>query len=298
MRFRRWILRALAFLTAAYLYFATLHPHQKVRDHPFFDTPGPWVIAHRGGRGLWPENTLFAFERAEALGVDVIEMDLRATSDGALVVMHDDTVDRTTNCSGRVSGMTLEEVRALDAGFRFTDASGQFAFRGRGLTVPALEEVLSRLPKARLNLEMKAFTPHLAVKLCDLLRERTATGRVLVASFSHDAMAAFRQHCASVATSATWREGLTFYQLSRLRLESLYRSPAVALQVPETFNDRKVLEPHLLELAHAFNIRVQVWTVNEEADMKRLLALGVQGILTDYPDRLLRLMGRHPGAVQ
>ena len=298
VRLPRWTLQTLAVVAVLYLYFATLHPHQVVSDHRYFDAPAPWVIAHRGGRGLWPENTLFAFEQAEALGVNVIEMDLRATADGVIVVMHDSTVDRTTNGSGRLSGMTLPEVRKLDAGYRFETAKGHFPFRGQGITVPTLEEVLSRFPQVRLNVEMKAFTPDLTGKLCRLLQERAATDRVLVASFSHEAMSSFRQHCPSVATSATSREGFTLYQLNRLRLARLYRSPAVALQVPETLGERKILDSQLLELAAAFNIKVQVWTVNEEADMKRLLDMGAQGILTDYPDRLLRLMGRLPPSAQ
>lgn len=296
MRCSRWTFRVLAVLPVLYVYFATLHPHEEVSNHPYFDAPAPWVIAHRGGRGLWPENTLFAFEQAEALGVDVIEMDLRATMDGVIVVMHDSTVDRTTNGSGRIHGMTLAEVRKLDAGYRFETAGGHFPFRGQGFSVPTLEEVLSRFQRARLNIEMKAFTPDLAAGLCRLLQERAATDRVLVASFSHDAMSAFRQECPSVATSATSREGLILYQLNRLHLARLYRSPAVALQVPETLGQRKILEPDLLELADAYNIKVQVWTVNEEADMKRLLGMGSHGILTDYPDRLLRLLGRVPAS--
>ncbi len=295
MRFLRWAFRILAPLTVLYLYFAILHPHEELPDHVFFDSPGPWVIAHRGGRGLWPENTLYAFEQASELGVDVLEMDLRATSDGVIVVMHDKTVDRTTNGSGPVDRMTLAELRRLDAGYRFEDASGQFPFRGRGLVVPALEEVLSRFGRARLNLEMKEFTADLAAELCRLLKESAATGRVLVASFGHDAMSAFRRDCPSVATSATMREAATLYALNRLHLASLFQSPAVALQIPETFGERKVLEPQLLKLAGAFNVKVEVWTVNHEADMKRLLDMGVQGILTDYPDRLLRLMGRPLG---
>ena len=119
-----------------------------------------------------------------------------------------------------------------------------------------------------------------------------ATERVLVASFDHDSMRAFRQECPTVATSATLREGLLLYQLIRMRLASLYRSPAVALQIPEKIGERRVLEPRLLKLADAFNVKVQVWTINEEADMKRLLDMSVQGIMTDYPDQLLQLMGR------
>lgn len=292
MRFLRWALRGGAVLAVLYLYFATLHPHVHVPDHPFFDQPGPWAIAHRGGRGLWPENTLFAFQKAAALGADVVELDLRATADGTIVVIHDRTVDRTTNGSGRVSEMTLAQLRELDAGYRFEDAAGEFPFRGQGIAVPAFDEVLTKLGTVRLNVEMKDFTPDLAVKLCRLIEEREAAERVLVASFSHDAMAAFRRACPSVASSATLRESIVFYQLARMRLANLYRGPAAALQLTESLGQRKVLDARLIETAGAFNIHVQVWTVNEEADMKRLLDMGVQGILTDYPDRLLRLMGR------
>jgi len=292
VRFLRWVLVTLAVLATLYLYFATLHPHQQLPDHAFFDATEPWAIAHQGGRGLWPENTLYAFAKADELGVDVLEMDLRATVDGAIVVMHDASVDRTTEGSGRVDQMTLAEVRELDAGYRFQDAAGQFPHRGRGLTVPTLEDVLLRFSTARLIIEMKEFTPELAARLCGMIEEAGATERALVASFGHDSMRAFRQQCPSVATSATLREGLLLYQLKRMRLASLYRSPAVALVIPEAFGERHVLDPQLLELADAFNVKVQVWTINEEADMKRLLDMGVHGIMTDYPDRLLRLMGR------
>ena len=292
MRFFRWPLRTVGVLILLYLYFATLHPYEKVADHVFFDKPGPWAIAHQGGRGLWPENTLLAFEKTEALGVDVLEMDLRATLDGAIVVMHDSRVDRTTNGSGRVDGMTLAEIRALDAGYRFRNSAGEYVHRGQGIKVPTIEEVLARFGKRRLNLEMKGFTPARAAHLCRVLKQRGVTDRVLVASFGHDSIASFRDECPSVATSATMREGMTLYYLKRLRLVSLYRGPAVALQMPEAFGERRFLNPELLELADKLNVKVQVWTVNEEADMKRLLKMGVQGILTDYPDRLLRVMGR------
>jgi glycerophosphoryl diester phosphodiesterase len=274
-----------------YLYFATLHPYQQLPDHPFFDAPGPWAIAHQGGRGLWPENTLYAFNRAADLGVDVLEMDLRASADGVFVVMHDATVDRTTDGSGAVDGMTLAEIRELDAGFRF-ERAGEFPYRGRGLTVPTLDEVLGEFPSARMTVEMKELAPEQAVRLCRVIERAGASERVLVASFGHEPMRAFRKACPGVATSATMREGLLLYQLTRMRLASLYRAPAVALQIPEALGERRVVEPRLLELAAAFNVKVQVWTVNEEADMKRLLDMGVHGIMTDFPNRLLRLMGR------
>lgn len=298
MRLLRWAVSVGAVSAVLYIYFAALHPHERVPPHVFFDSPGPWAIAHQGGRRLWPENTLYAFEHAESLGVDVLEMDLRITSDGEIVVIHDATVDNTTDGSGRVDGMTLAQIRRLDAGYRFDDGSGEFAFRGSGLRIPTLEDVLARFETSRLILEMKEFAPDRAVQFCDILKAHQATQRILVASFEHDSMRAFRAACPMVATSATMREALMLYQLHRMGLASLYRSPAVALQIPETFRDRQVVDSELLELADDYNIQIEVWTVNEEADMKRLLDLGVQGIMTDHPDRLLRVLGRPPQTAQ
>jgi glycerophosphoryl diester phosphodiesterase len=292
VRFLRWPLRILGLLAVLYVYFATLHPHERVADHVYFSSPAPWAIAHRGGRGLWPENTLLAFEKADALGVDVLEMDLRVTADGAIVVIHDASVDRTTNGHGRIDVMTLDEVRALDAGYKFRNTAGEYFYRGKGVRIPTIEEVLSRFGTRRLNIEMKEFEPHQAAQLCRLFKQRGVTDRVLIASFGSDAMAAFRDECPTVATSATLREGMMLYYLDRLRLGSIYRGTAVAVQTPERFGRQQFLSPHLLETAAAYNVKVQVWTVNEEADMRRLLRMGVQGILTDYPDRLLKLMGR------
>jgi glycerophosphoryl diester phosphodiesterase len=241
---------------------------------------------------LAPENTLAAFRRAEALGVDVLEMDLRHAADDEIVVIHDETVDRTTNGQGRVRDMTLAELRELDAAYRFVDRSGGNPLRGRGITVPALADVLLAFPEARLNLEMKEFDPEQALRLCGVLRRFHAAERVLVSSFGHPPMAAFRGACPEVATGATRRETIAFSVLNRLRLGSLYHSPAVALQVPQTFRGRRVVTPELLSLARDVNLWVEVWTVNEEADMRRLLAMGVQAVLTDHPDRLLALLGR------
>jgi glycerophosphoryl diester phosphodiesterase len=289
VHYLRWPLRIVVVLAMVYLYFAALHPHQKVPDHIFFERMVPRAIAHRGGLGLWPENTLLALENAQAMGVDVLEMDLRATADGVIILMHDPTVDRTTNGTGRVDRMNFAELSRLDAGYRFRNASGQFAYRGAGVTVPRLQDVLSRFGSMRLNVEMKAG---IGAGLCALLQDEGATSRVLVASFDHRTMAPFREGCPSVATSATMREAAAFYQLNRMRLLSLYRSPAVALQVPEFIRGRRVVDADFLDSAAAVNLQVEIWTVNEVADMKRLLDMGVQGILTDYPDRLLRLMGR------
>ena len=271
-----------------------------VPEHAYFggDAAGrPLVIAHRGGAGLWPENTLHAFERAAALGVDVIETDVRATADGELVVIHDSTVERTTDGRGAVSRLTLAELKRLDAGFRWSPDGGKsFPLRGRGLTVPTLREVFDALPGARFNIEPKQAEPPVVAPLCRLIRERGMESRVLVAAFAGDTLERFRRECPEVATSASSAEVAGFLALQRTGLGATYGPPMQALQVPERAGALSVLTREFAAAAHARNLRVHAWTVNDEGDMRRLLGLGVDGIMTDYPDRLLRLLGRNAGA--
>jgi glycerophosphoryl diester phosphodiesterase len=292
----RVVVASLVVACATYVCLAALYPEQRVRDHPYFDAPGTWVVAHRGGMALAPENTAEAFRRALALGADVLEMDLRFTGDGEIVLMHDETVDRTTDGTGRVADMHLAEIRQLDAGYRFVDGKGRFAFRGSGIGVPSFPQILERFADTRLNVEMKGFTDDQARALCGVLRLHDATARVLVSAFAHAPMAAFREACPEVATGATRREAIAFYSLFRVGLDHLFRSPALTMQLPLRLRGRRIITLSLLEVAGASNRPIQVWTVNDEADMERLLEMGVQAIITDRPDRLAGLMGRtRPG---
>ena len=167
------------------------------------DQPRPLVIAHQGGEGLWPSNTMYAFERAVAMGVDMLEMDLHVTSDGGLVLMHDETVDRTTDGSGRLEEMTLAEVKALDAGYRWTPDDGQtFPYRGQGITVATVEELFQTFPDMPMNIEIKLVESQpVAGPFCQLIRKYNMQDKVLVASFHQDAMDEFRATCPEVSTS-------------------------------------------------------------------------------------------------
>ena len=282
----------LASLVTAHLVLAALV--KPVPQHPFWaTTTGPRVIAHRGGRGLWPENTLYAFRKAADLGVDVLEMDIRQTADGILVVLHDETVDRTTDGSGPVAALTLSQLQQLDAGYRWTPDGGKtHPHRGQGLTVPSLREVFSALPGARMNLEIKTRDAALSKPLCELVREHRMEHRVVVASFGQDAMDTFRSACPGVATAATAEEARQLFRLTALFLDPLFKPRAEALQVPERFGNLEVLTPRFVRAARRLNLKIDVWTVNEPEDMKRLIALPVDGIMTDYPDRMLALRGK------
>jgi glycerophosphoryl diester phosphodiesterase len=253
----------------------------------------PLVIAHRGGAALWPENTLHAFEQAAALGADVIETDVRLTADGALVLVHDETVARTTDGAGRVSDLTLAEIRRLDAGHRFTPDGGRtFPFRGRGLNVPTLEEAFALPGPLRFNVEPKDDSPRLVSSLCAAVRERRMAERVVVAAFRHSTLEQFRRECPEVATSASASEASHFLALYKAGLAASYSPPMQALQVPEYAGALHVLTREFVEAAHARNLHVHAWTVNSPEDMRRLLDLGVDGVMTDYPDRLLEILGK------
>lgn len=278
-------------LVAAYIVLALLA--RPAAQHPFFAHDGVLVMAHRGGRGLWPENTLYAFQCAWELGADVLEMDLHSTSDGVLVVMHDDAVGRTTDGSGPIHGYTLDELKELDAGYRWTaDDGATFPYRGQGITVPTLEELFQALPDAPMNIEIKQSEPSIIAPFCDLLREYGRTQSVLVASFDQETVRAFREACPEVASTAGEDEVRVLYVLSRAWLERIYSAPAEAAQVPEYSGDLHVVTPRFLGAARGRGMEVHVWTVNEPDDLQRMLDLGVDGIITDYPDRLLALLGR------
>jgi glycerophosphoryl diester phosphodiesterase len=286
--------------------FALERPHMNARDPHISEaarseatsaeTRRPLVMAHRGAAGLWPENTARAFAGSVALGVDVLEMDLHGTSDGVLVVIHDATVERTTNGAGRVSALTLAELKKLDAGYRWTKDGGRtFPFRGKGLTVPTLREVLDEFPRVRLNIDIKQAQPSLVKSFCRMLRERGATGRATVASFSAQTIEEFRRECPEVATSASPGEvmALSSELESGQGNASTEARPTRIAQVPEYLGGRQWLTAEVVAAAHRSGVEIHVWTVNDEAGMRRLLALGVDGIMTDYPDKLIALLKEH-----
>ena len=255
----------------------------------FFENknPRPLIIAHRGGAGLWAENTLYAFERVAALGVDVIELDVHDTADGKMVVIHDATVDRTTNGVGRVSEMTLEQIKKLDAGYRWTPDGGKtFPLRGKGITVPTLQEVFKTFPKMKFNIEPKPGNASLAKPLCNIIRENQMSERTVVGSFKQAIIDEFRAECAEVATSAGPSEVSKFLAMYKVGLGESYSPAMQALQIPEFAGVSK----EFVKAAHERNLQVHVWTINEAADMQRLLEMGVDGIMTDYPDRLINLL--------
>ncbi len=261
-------------------YAATRPPKPR---HDFFRAPIR-NLAHRGGRVQAPEATLPAFAAAAAAGADALEMDVRVTADGALVVIHDETVDRTTDGRGPVAGMTLEALRSLNAGHRFQAPDGGFPYRETPVRIPTFREVIEAHPDLSVVVEMKTGTA--SEPLCRAIRAADRESEILVAAFARKTLEDFREACPGVATGAGFREVVSFLLLARLGLTGLYDAPADALLVSESSGPIRVVTSGFLRAARRVGLPVIVWTVNRTEDMTRLLDLGVDGILTDDPAAL------------
>lgn len=244
----------------------------------------PLVFAHRGGSALRPENTLLAFDHGLSLGADGLEFDVHFSRDGVVVVHHDATLDRTTNLRGSVAALTADELARADAGFHMPE------FRGRTGGVPSLREVLRRYRDARLIIEMKLNEPELALRTIDEIRAADAVDRVALGSFGTRVLRAARTCEPRIATGASREETRLALYRSWCRWP-VRRPPYKAFQVPEMAGATRVVSPRFVRYAHAAAVRVDVWTVDEERDMRRLLGWGVDGIISDRPDVAVRVVG-------
>ena len=240
---------------------------------PFFDTPGPLVFAHRGGSALGPENTIAAFDAGMRAGADGLELDVHLSADGIVVVHHDETLDRTTNGSGPIAARTAAELARLDA--------------GRGEGVPTLREVLARYDVPTI-IEIKVNSEAAGLAVLDEVQRANAVERVCAGGFGLRALQAIRAAEPRLATSAAQFEA---------RME-VYRGwigwppqgvPYGGFQIPEMAEGIRVVSPRFIERAHRRGLKVQVWTVDDEDDMRRLLEWGVDGLITNRPDAAVRV---------
>ena len=224
-------------------------------------------IAHRGASGRFPENTLKAFGAAIDAGAQMCELDVQLTSDGALVVIHDETVERTTDGRGAVRSMTLDMLQRLDAGVRF---GPEF----RGERIPTLEEVMALIDgRCGLNIEIKSGG--VERKVCELVVACGALGTAMISSFDWEALAIVRHFEPRV------RVGLLASQWPARLVGAAFELKA------ESINPRSdIVTEDLCIAAHERNLSVYTWTVDEPVEMRRLIAFGVDGIMTNYPERL------------
>lgn len=234
--------------------------------------------AHRGASGYYPENTMMAFEEAVNMGCTGIETDVHMTKDGELVLIHDEMVDRTTNGSGYVKDYSLKEIKRLDAG----SVKGQ---QFKGVTIPTLEELLEFLrgKEILLNIELKTdviWYSGIEEKVLDIVNKYDLKDKVIVSSFNHYSVHKCKEICKDIKIGLLYMEGIFE--------PHLYAKTVGAQAIHPYFPaiDNKAV----IDRVRQSGIMVNTWTINEEKDLRRFLEFGVDGIITNYPDKLNQIM--------
>jgi glycerophosphoryl diester phosphodiesterase len=256
----------------------------------FFSPPTPRLIAHRGGAGVMPENTLEAFDAAYRQGIRYFELDVHSSRDGMLVVCHDDDLARTTERSGRICELTYNEIARADAGYNF-EREGEFPFRARGIRVPRLTEVLGLFNDAFFVVEIKQTEPSVVASLNQTFSSTATRQQVLVASEHQSPLDEIRALAPELPTSFSGREVMGFFA-AIIGQPGEYRPPADALQIPPSHGSMLLATASSITAAHGLGLEMHNWTVNDETQMRNLLALGTDGIITDFPARLLGIVER------
>ena len=247
--------------------------------HPLLDMNARPIVGHRGNAAHAPENTIESFRQAVDLGVDALELDVHLSGDGHVVVIHDSTLDRTTNGSGRVERLTLAEIREADAGARFTrDGGTTWPYRERGVTVPTLDEVLGTFPGTPLLIEIKADAASRPARA--LIEHHGAVDRCIVASFREVAMGAFQD--SGIAQAASRRD------TAQLLWRALLRAPAsgvdfAVLCMPPSHRGLPLPVAGYANILAPLGVPVHCWTIDDPGQARRLRAVGVRGIISNDP---------------
>lgn len=271
-----------------------LKPVKKRPDRDFYreNDPDFLVIAHRGGKGLAPEGTMAAFDNALALDVDVFEYDIHMTADGHLVVIHDPTVDRTTNGSGLINEMALEEVQALDAGYQFIDEAAKYSYRDQGVYIPTVVEVFERYPNMRQLIEIKDTNnpdlyEEIIQKFWGLIKDYKMEDQVMIGSFDHQINERFEEVSGGrIPIGAGEQAVRDFANMHVPYLNGLAKSSVDSLQLPVEEEGHNLASRNIIRSAKKRNMAIYYWTINEEEEMKELILKDVDGLITDYPDRM------------
>ncbi len=249
----------------------------------------PLVIPHAGGDGLFPENTIFAYQRSLAMGADVVDIDVQLSADGVPMALHDATLDRTTNGSGRVSEHTAGELIVLDAGWAFDDGGG-FPFRGQGITVPTIEQVLTAFPTQLTTLDMKDQRLVAVAPICELLVRLDRADTVYVGVDTDEQVLEFRRLCPSIHTSGTSAER-TLMRAARESGDPAFTTKQLVSQPSYLGDDGQPrVTPESLAFSHSHDIAVLTYVVDDPAAMHDLIEMGIDGIYTRRPDLLIEAL--------
>lgn len=281
---------------AAVLFAIHVLPAEKREAKPFFESERPMVIAHQGGEMLAPSNTMSAFQGAVDMGVDALEFDIHITKDGHLVAIHDPAVDRTTNGTGTVDDLTLEEIQALDAGFNFEDLNGEKTYRGKGTSIPTVDEIFTAFPNMKMVIEIKDDIPanrieEAAGNLWTLIEKHEKKDQVLVVAFDQEIVDTFAEISNGKTALAGGRQEIkNFVILHTLFLRNFYNPNVDAFQIPVREDNIDLTSKKYIEGAHRRGIDVHYWTIDDKKTMEELIIKGADGIITNRPDLMLELL--------
>ena len=232
-----------------------------------------------------------AFQRAVDLGVEYIELDVQVAEDGQVMVIHDATIERTTNGLGGVSAYSLAALQQLDAGYRFSPDEGKtLPFRASDVIIPSLREVLSSFPNVKFTVEIKQLEPPIEEQVIVVVRDCDKADDVILAS-EHDAvLVRTRELAPDIPTNLGYNEVADFIQ--RVATDQLqgYRPPGQALQIPPKYQDIPLVTEQTVAAAHRLGLEIHVWTINDPQEIGSLLDLGVDGVMSDFPGRLLEVV--------
>ena len=251
----------------------------------------PVTIAHQGGNKVYPDESLLAFTNAVDMGIQVLEVDIHRTRDGVLVINHDETINRLTDGSGLIREMSWSGLQQVDGAYNWSPDGLTYPYRGKGVKILSLNAVLDSFPHQVYDIEIKQHDPPLESDLCNLLRQYgVAADQVIVASFSDETLTRFQSVCTEVATSLPVNQGIILYILSRVGLERLLPLDAVVAQLPRSFSTKLgqlELDRRYINAFAKGDRQVWVWTVNDSIEMRRIVNMGVHGIITDRPGILM-----------
>ncbi len=267
-------------------------------QHAYFDVSKPLILGHRGSAGDTPENTLQAFAAGLAHGAHLLESDVHQTRDGVPVLIHDPSLERTTNGTGLVSDIDFADLAKLDAGYFFQpgaeldgrrDTRGDFPARGSGYRIPSVAEAFSEFPNARFNFEIKGAGAALAREVIRLVEKFDREDRTLLTAGENDVMATLRNELAKTKCRPALGACLSEIVVEvKAAVDGSAPPPGVmALQIPMQFGDRPLITKTLVEHAHAHDIEIHAWTINDPKAFESLLELGIDGIVTDHPGRMI-----------
>jgi glycerophosphoryl diester phosphodiesterase len=249
----------------------------------------PLILAHQGGEGEYPSNSMLAFTKAHQAGADALDTDMFMTSDKKLVLFHDETLEHRTNCTGAISSKTYQQLQQCDAAYYWSpDGGATFPYRGTGITIPTFEDLLNTFPSNRIGVEIKQTTTEASEVLCWIIAATGNQGRVLVSSSGQPNMNRFREVCPTVDTSATQDEVFQFFGYNaNNNFPPGYNPPFSSLQVPEFFSGIPVITPSFVASAHNYGLKVYAWTIDTQEQTQHLVDLGVDGVNTSYPKRII-----------